>query len=143
MGYKLSVLKQAKFDYSPLGNIFTKGLDKDDQKDGLFKGLWNIKDKNQEMLSIFSAASKVSKAAKIQSDYNYDFKNFFYKFYWDFKYFKRMSLGSKYDEINEFYALLNPFINTYDTTKKELWKISNNFTINALILTKIFTIVKR
>ena len=54
-----------------------------------------------------------------------------------------MSLGSKYDEINEFYALLNPFINTYDTTKKELWKISNNFTINALILTKIFTIVKR
>ena len=30
LGYKLSVFEQAKFDYLPLGNIFTKGLDKDD-----------------------------------------------------------------------------------------------------------------
>ena len=32
LGYKPSVLDQAKFDNSPLGNIFTKGLDKDNQK---------------------------------------------------------------------------------------------------------------
>ena len=37
LGYKPSVFEQAKFDYSPLGNIFNKGLDKDDQKEGLFK----------------------------------------------------------------------------------------------------------
>ena len=38
LGYKPSVFEQAKFDYSPLCNIFTNGLDKDDQK-GLFKRL--------------------------------------------------------------------------------------------------------
>ena len=35
--YKPSVVEPAKFDYSPLSNIFNKGLDKDDQKEGLFK----------------------------------------------------------------------------------------------------------
>ena len=34
-GYKPSVLEQVKFDYSPLGKIFIKGLDKDDKKEGL------------------------------------------------------------------------------------------------------------
>ena len=37
LGYKPSVVKQAKFEDSRLGKIFTKGLDKDDQKEGLFK----------------------------------------------------------------------------------------------------------
>ena len=32
LGYKSNVFEQAEFEYSPLGNIFTKGLDKDDQK---------------------------------------------------------------------------------------------------------------
>ena len=40
--YKPSVFEQAKFDCSPLGNIFTKGLDKDYQKEGIFKRLENI-----------------------------------------------------------------------------------------------------
>ena len=52
LGYKPSVSEQAKFDYSPLGNIFTKWLDKDDQKVGHFKRLENIKDKNEELLRI-------------------------------------------------------------------------------------------
>ena len=64
LGYKPSVFKQAKFDYSPLGNIFTKGLDKDDQKEGLFKRLENIKYKNEELLNTFTATNKVSKSAK-------------------------------------------------------------------------------
>ena len=34
LGYKPSVFEQAKFGYSQLGNIFTKGLDKDNQKEG-------------------------------------------------------------------------------------------------------------
>ena len=38
----LSTVEQAKFEYSPLGKIFNKGLDKDDQKEGLFKRLKNI-----------------------------------------------------------------------------------------------------
>ena len=87
MGYKLSVFEQAKFDYSPLGNIFTKGLDKNDQKEGLFKRLENIKDKNEDLLNAFSAASKVSKAAKNENDFNYDSTYAFYRFNRDFKKF--------------------------------------------------------
>ena len=50
MGLKPSTIEQAKFEYSTLGKIFNKGLDKDDQKEGLFKSLENIKDKNEEQL---------------------------------------------------------------------------------------------
>ena len=50
-GYKPSVFEQAKFDYSPFGNIFTKGLDKDDWKEKLFRRLENIKDKNEDLLN--------------------------------------------------------------------------------------------
>ena len=47
LGYKLSVIEQAKFEYSPLGKVFTKGLDdKDDEKEGLLRKLKNI-EKNQ------------------------------------------------------------------------------------------------
>ena len=83
------------------------------------KRLENIKDKNKELLNAFSAANKVSKAAENESDFNYDFKYTFYKFYRDFKKFKRMSLGSKYDEMNDFYTLLNAFINTHEATTAE------------------------
>ena len=51
LGYKPSVIEQAKFDHSPLGKVFTKGLDKDeDKKEGLFKRLKNIENKNNELL---------------------------------------------------------------------------------------------
>ena len=45
LGLKPSTVEQAKFEYSPLGKIFNKGLDKDDQKEGLFKRLKNIESK--------------------------------------------------------------------------------------------------
>ena len=50
LGLKPSSIEQTKFEYSPLGKIFNKGLDKDDQKEGLFKRLKNIEDKNEELL---------------------------------------------------------------------------------------------
>ena len=72
-----------------MGNIFNififKRWDKDDQKKGLFKRLKNIKGKNEELLEAFSAANKVSKAAKNESDFNYDFKYTFHTFYRGFK----------------------------------------------------------
>ena len=65
LGLKPSAVEQAKFEYSPLGKIFNKGLDKDEDKnDGLFKKLQNIKNKNKELLNTFSATNKVSKAPK-------------------------------------------------------------------------------
>ena len=42
LGLKPSTVKQAKFEYSPLGKIFNKGFDKDDKKEALFKRLKNI-----------------------------------------------------------------------------------------------------
>ena len=42
LGLKPNTIEQAKFEYSPLGKIFNNGLDKDDQKDSLFKRLKDI-----------------------------------------------------------------------------------------------------
>ena len=44
LGLKPNTIEQDGFEYSPLGKIFNKGLDKDDQKEGLFKRLKNIED---------------------------------------------------------------------------------------------------
>ena len=84
-----------------MANIFTKGLDKNDQKEGLFKRLENIKDKNKELLNAFSAANKVSKDAKNESDSSYDSRYAFYRFYRDFEKFERMvSRDSKHGELS-------------------------------------------
>ena len=50
LGYKPSVIEEAEFDYSPLGKVFNKGLDKNDRKEGLFKRIKNIEDKSEELL---------------------------------------------------------------------------------------------
>ena len=42
LGLKPSIVEQAKFEYSQLGKIFSKGLDKVDKNEGLFKRLKNI-----------------------------------------------------------------------------------------------------
>ena len=65
LGLKPSTVEQANFEYSPLGKVFNKGLDKEDKK-GLFKRLKNIKDKNEEQLNAFSTTNKVNKAPKIE-----------------------------------------------------------------------------
>ena len=50
MVLKPSTIEQAKFEYSPLGKIFNKGLSEDDKKEGLFKRLKNIEGKNEVQL---------------------------------------------------------------------------------------------
>ena len=37
LGLKPSTVEQAKFEYSPLGKIFNKGLSEEDKKEELFK----------------------------------------------------------------------------------------------------------
>ena len=59
LGCKPSVIEQAQFEYSPVGNIFNKGLKEEDKKEGLFKRQNDNKD---------------SKAAKNENSYNYDSK---------------------------------------------------------------------
>ena len=51
--YKPDAFEQAKFEYSPLGKVFTDGLDKFDRKEGLLKRLKNIEDRsNNQLLAI-------------------------------------------------------------------------------------------
>ena len=50
MGLKPSTVEQAKFEYSTLGKIFNKGLDKDDQKEGLVKRLKNIENAQKNLI---------------------------------------------------------------------------------------------
>ena len=59
LGLKPSTVEQAKFEYCPLGNFFTKELDKDeDKKEGLFKRLKNIEGKNEEQLKVLKDQSE-------------------------------------------------------------------------------------
>ena len=44
LGYKPDAFEQAKFEYSPLGKVFTDGLDKSDKKVGIFQRLKNSED---------------------------------------------------------------------------------------------------
>ena len=51
--YKPDAFEQAKFEYSPLGKVFTDGLDKSDKNEGLLKRLKNIEDRsNNQLLAI-------------------------------------------------------------------------------------------
>ena len=53
LGYKPDAFEQAKFEYSPLGKLFTDGLDKFDRKEGLLKRLKSIEDRsNNQLLAI-------------------------------------------------------------------------------------------
>ena len=61
LGLKASTVEQAKFEYSPLGKIFNKGLSEDDKKEGILKRLENIKDKNDELLKTINTTNKASK----------------------------------------------------------------------------------
>ena len=45
-----SVVEQATFDYSPLGKVYNKRLEKYDKKEGLLKRPKNIENKNKEQL---------------------------------------------------------------------------------------------
>ena len=48
--YKPDVFEQAKFEYSPLGKVYTDGLDKSDRNESLLKRLKNIEDRNNNQL---------------------------------------------------------------------------------------------
>ena len=48
--YKPDAFEQAKFEYSPLGKIFTDGLDQSDRNEGLLKRFKNIADRNSNQL---------------------------------------------------------------------------------------------
>ena len=50
LGLKQNTIEQAKFEYSPLGKIFNKGLSEDDEKEGSFKRLKNIENSQKNLI---------------------------------------------------------------------------------------------
>ena len=58
LGLKPSTVEQAKFEYSPLGKVFNKGLSESDKKEGILKRLENIKGKNEEQLKAIEDQGK-------------------------------------------------------------------------------------
>ena len=63
---KPSTIDQIKFEYSPLGKVFNRELCEDDKKEGLFKRLKNIKDRNLTRLqAIKDQGEKQLKELKI------------------------------------------------------------------------------
>ena len=58
LGLKPSTVEQAKFEYSPLGEIFNKGLSEEDRKEGLFKRIKNIEGKSEEQLNAIEDQGK-------------------------------------------------------------------------------------
>ena len=58
LGLKPSTIEQAKFEYSPLGKIFNKGLSEDDKKEGLLKRLENIEGNNEVQLKAIKDQGK-------------------------------------------------------------------------------------
>ena len=65
LGLKPNTLEQVKFEYSPLGKIFNKGLNKDDQKEGLLNRLKNIEDKSKELLKVKNKTENIKELADV------------------------------------------------------------------------------
>ena len=77
LGYKPDALEKVKFEYSPIGKIFTDGLTKEDKskKIGLFKRLKNIEDNlveaddNDNKVGIFRIIKDIKdRSIKIDND---------------------------------------------------------------------------
>ena len=50
MGLKPSTVEHAKFEYSPLGKVFNKGLEEEEEKEGLLKRLKNFEDRRKKTI---------------------------------------------------------------------------------------------
>ena len=58
LGLKPSTVEQAKFEYSPLGKFFNKGLKGENKKEGVLKRPKNIEGKNEEQLKAIEDQGK-------------------------------------------------------------------------------------
>ena len=76
--YKPDVVETAKFEYSPLSQVFNKGLEKDEKNEGLLKRLKNIEDKTDNQLKENKDSQLGIKSIGYTGGNNkdYDFTNF-------------------------------------------------------------------
>ena len=67
LGYKPDAFEQVKFEYLPLGRVFTDGLDKSDRNEGLSKRLKSIEDRNNNQLLAIKNIPRPAKKVKIMA----------------------------------------------------------------------------
>ena len=130
LGLKTSAVEQAKFEYSPLGKIFNKGLSEDDRKEGLFKSLENIKDKNKELINTLSTTNKASKnktnnqSKKLIYNGNHSFAELK-----NIDNIKKFSIDSMFNVLKEYHKkfnkLNNPKTRTRDNEKRKHEVLTN------------------
>ena len=74
LGYKPDAFEQANFEYSPLGKVFTDGLDKSDRKEGLLKRLKNIEDRSNNQLLAIKNLPRPAIKGENNNDVNDEYK---------------------------------------------------------------------
>ena len=125
LGLKPSTIKQAKFEYSPLGKIFNKGLSEDNKKEGLFKRLDNIKDKNEELIKTINRTNRAFQNKKNTKDevLTYNTKYSFVKLK-NIDDIKKLSLDLMFNLMKEHYKIFRGLINlkprSYESKNKRL-----------------------
>ena len=132
LGLKPNSIEQARFEFSPLGKLFNKGLDKDDKKEGLIKRLKNIKNKNEEQLKVLK--DQLMKQPIISKVKNPTFNNVSFRNLLDDKSMKVFHKIRYQDEIIDYSRL-----NFVGSSKKYTFKFGDFISLG--ILPKIFTVV--
>ena len=156
IGLKASTVEQTKFEYSPLGKIFNKGLIEENKKEGLLKRLKNIEDKNKvenkdikevtdfvdQSLS-FEAEELLEEIKTIQKNVNYrklkikgNMKNYDFSDYRTFKelfrdlYYRKFTIDEAESKQDEFNALLHVLKN-YSPKQDKYFTLKNSLVDNA------------
>ena len=117
LGYKPDAFEQAKFEYSPLGKVFTDGLDKFDRKEGLLKRLKNVEDRNNNQLLALRDRNRPAIKGENNDEYNDEYKTI--------QNFKKEFIDKNIlhlDGVKKFDNIINKWEQTKD---KEILSINN------------------
>ena len=110
-------MNKQKFEYSPLGKIFNKGLSEDDKN--VLKGLKNIKDKNEELIKTNNTTNKSTKiktniqSKKLIHDVNHSFAKLR-----NIDDIKKLSLDSMFNLMKDYHKKFNS-LNNLKTRRKD------------------------
>ena len=119
LNYKPNAFEQAKFEYSPLGKVFTDGLDKSDKKEGLLKRLKNIESKSNNQLLALRDINRLAIRGRDNDDDDDDDDDDDYKKIVDDYKNNKIDYKNIKEELNK----INKRIDFYEKNKEALEKI--------------------
>ena len=94
-----------------MGKIFNKGLSEEDKKEGLFKRLENVKDKNEELINRFSTTNASKNKANNQGKKLVYNANHSFAELRNIDNIKKLSLDSMFNLIKEYHQKCKKLIN--------------------------------